>query len=202
LKEEFFEMILGEKITGLRKSRGMSQELLAENSNISLRTIQRIESGETSPRSFTIKALADALGVPVEALTVDDENIEASNDESVALLQQINFSALAGLVVPFSNIFFTTFFWRKNRSATLVDESGRKIISFQLIWTLATLLLVFVIPTIQYSLIGSFVIGRFPPTIVIVYITMLVLNVLCIIQAARQLQRGQSDIYSFVPSLF
>jgi transcriptional regulator with XRE-family HTH domain len=35
-----FEMILGEKITGLRKSRGISQELLAENSNISLRTIQ------------------------------------------------------------------------------------------------------------------------------------------------------------------
>lgn len=52
---------LGKKISELRKQKGLTQEELVEKCNINVRTIQRIEAGETSPRSFTIKTILEAL---------------------------------------------------------------------------------------------------------------------------------------------
>jgi XRE family transcriptional regulator, regulator of sulfur utilization len=195
-------MSLGEEISSLRKSKGISQELLAENSNISLRTIQRIETGAATPRPYTIKTLADALGVPVERLSYFKANSTGLNNGSIAKLRLINFSSLAALLIPFGNILFSVLIWKRNKELPLVDEAGRKIISFQIMWTLGTLLLVFLTPFIQYSIIHSYVIGRFPPTIFIVYIALLVVNLLFTIRTAIQLQKGKFDIYSFVPILF
>lgn len=48
---------LGKRIFELRTSKGFTQEELVEKCNISVRTIQRIESGEVTPRSFTIKTI-------------------------------------------------------------------------------------------------------------------------------------------------
>ncbi len=52
---------LGKKISELRKAKGLTQEELVEKCNLNVRTIQRIESGEVTPRSYTVKALFEAL---------------------------------------------------------------------------------------------------------------------------------------------
>ena len=52
---------LGKKIVELRKSKGLTQEELVEKCNINVRTLQRIESGEVTPRSYTIKTIFSAL---------------------------------------------------------------------------------------------------------------------------------------------
>lgn len=52
----------GKKIADLRKAQGLTQEELVEKCNISVRTLQRIESGEGSPRSYTLRIIFDALG--------------------------------------------------------------------------------------------------------------------------------------------
>jgi transcriptional regulator with XRE-family HTH domain len=52
---------LGKKIVELRKSKGLTQEELVEKCNINVRTLQRIESGEVTPRSYTIKTIFAAL---------------------------------------------------------------------------------------------------------------------------------------------
>ncbi|GMQ23393.1 hypothetical protein Aoki45_00750 [Algoriphagus sp. oki45] len=52
---------LGKKISELRKAKGLTQEELVEKCNLNVRTIQRIEAGEVTPRSYTIKALFEAL---------------------------------------------------------------------------------------------------------------------------------------------
>ena len=52
---------LGKKIAELRRARGLTQEELVEKCNLSVRTLQRIESGEVSPRSHTLKVLFAAL---------------------------------------------------------------------------------------------------------------------------------------------
>jgi len=52
---------LGKKITELRKAKGLTQEELVEKCNISVRTIQRIESGDVTPRSYTVKTILAAL---------------------------------------------------------------------------------------------------------------------------------------------
>jgi len=48
---------LGKKMAELRKAKGLTQEELAEKGNINVRTLQRIESGEVTPRSYTAKVL-------------------------------------------------------------------------------------------------------------------------------------------------
>ncbi|RAI88001.1 helix-turn-helix protein [Algoriphagus yeomjeoni] len=63
---------LGKKISELRKAKGLTQEELVELCNLNVRTIQRIESGEVTPRSYTIKALFEALGfqgIPEQLVT-------------------------------------------------------------------------------------------------------------------------------------
>jgi transcriptional regulator with XRE-family HTH domain len=52
---------LGKKIADLRKSKGFTQEELVEKCNLNIRTIQRIESGEVTPRIYTLKMIFAAL---------------------------------------------------------------------------------------------------------------------------------------------
>lgn len=52
---------LGKKILELRLAKGLTQGELAEKSNLSLRTIQRIELAEVTPRSYTVKLIFSYL---------------------------------------------------------------------------------------------------------------------------------------------
>jgi transcriptional regulator with XRE-family HTH domain len=52
---------LGKKIAELRKAKSFTQEELAEKCNINVRTLQRIESGEVTPRSYTSKLIFTSL---------------------------------------------------------------------------------------------------------------------------------------------
>lgn len=50
----------------LRQNLGLTQAELAERSNVSLRTIQRVEALEVTPRNYTIKAILSCLGYDLE----------------------------------------------------------------------------------------------------------------------------------------
>lgn len=63
---------LGRKILELRKQKGLTQEELVEQCNINVRTIQRIEAGEVTPRSFTLKTILNVLGADLESLKDSD----------------------------------------------------------------------------------------------------------------------------------
>ena len=52
----------------LRNRKGFSQEILAEESGLSLRTIQRIENSENVPRGKTLNLICDVLEIDVEEL--------------------------------------------------------------------------------------------------------------------------------------
>ncbi len=52
----------GSKLIEVRKAKGLTQEEVAEKCKITVRTIQRIESGIVTPRAYTIKIISDALG--------------------------------------------------------------------------------------------------------------------------------------------
>ncbi|EAS18614.1 hypothetical transmembrane protein [Flavobacteria bacterium BBFL7] len=57
---------LGNYIAQLRKEKGLTQEELVELCNINVRTIQRIENGDVTPRSYTIKNILSALGKSID----------------------------------------------------------------------------------------------------------------------------------------
>lgn len=59
---------IAKKIVESRKSKGLSQEELAELSKVNLRTIQRIENNENEPRGKTLILVCDALDLNVEEL--------------------------------------------------------------------------------------------------------------------------------------
>jgi transcriptional regulator with XRE-family HTH domain len=67
---------LGKRIADLRQQKNLTQEDLVEKCNINVRTIQRIEAGEVTPRPSTLKIIVEAL----------DENFDDifSNDEPVS----------------------------------------------------------------------------------------------------------------------
>lgn len=73
---------LGKKISDLRKQKGLTQEDLVERCNINVRTIQRIEAGEVSPRSYTLKTILKALDYDYGDIHLEDiEKISFSNKE-------------------------------------------------------------------------------------------------------------------------
>lgn len=52
----------GQKLMEVRKAKGLTQQDVAERSNVTIRTIQRIESGMVTPRASTIKIISESLG--------------------------------------------------------------------------------------------------------------------------------------------
>ncbi len=54
---------IGNKIHEIRKSKGLTQEELAELSKVNLRTIQRIENNENEPRGNTLNLICDVLEI-------------------------------------------------------------------------------------------------------------------------------------------
>jgi transcriptional regulator with XRE-family HTH domain len=84
---------LGKKISEMRKAKGLTQEELVELCNLNVRTIQRIEAGEVTPRSYTIKALFEALGIK--------ETKEVFGSEQTLTIPKFIYLALAGGILYF-----------------------------------------------------------------------------------------------------
>lgn len=58
----------GKKLAEVRKSKGFTQESLAEKAGLSALTVSYIEQGRQWPRIGTVHKLAKALSVPVDEL--------------------------------------------------------------------------------------------------------------------------------------
>lgn len=73
----------GKKLIEIRKVNGLTQDQLAAKCKITIRTIQRIESGLVMPRAFTSKVLSDVLEFDFLALTnghkVNDSKLKLFN---------------------------------------------------------------------------------------------------------------------------
>ncbi|WP_194850714.1 helix-turn-helix domain-containing protein [Nonlabens antarcticus] len=89
---------LGDYIANLRKEQGLTQEELVELCNINVRTIQRIEAGNVTPRNYTIKNILRALGSSFEDLTeeIHKKPDETKNTEN--LLKNPNHGLLIGVL--------------------------------------------------------------------------------------------------------
>ena len=65
---------LAHALRTLREQRGRSQEALAHDAGLTLRTVQRIERAQANPTWSTVRRIARALGVTLAELVraVDD----------------------------------------------------------------------------------------------------------------------------------
>jgi transcriptional regulator with XRE-family HTH domain len=203
-------MFSAARITALRKSQGLSQEALAEQSGVSLRTIQRVEQGDTVPRGHTVQALAAALGVALVDLHQQPEHKAApllSASEPAAapaalpadpdFLQWLNLSTLSFLILPLLNLVVPWLLWRKRRHRTAhVAELGRRILGFQVLWQVATFFLMLLALGTQLVLYR-----HYHAALPELWMGMLLLtygaNVCTVIYYGAQLRRGQLDVYRY-----
>ena len=120
---------LGNKIQELRKQKGMTQEDLADKTGLSVRTIQRIESGEVDPRSYTLSQIAEALGVKLEELTKEEhkDQKQMPESESRKWLTWLHLSGLFVLLVPPLIIWVL-----KKDEVPEMDKHGRDVMNFQI----------------------------------------------------------------------
>mgnify|MGYP001547175033 CR=1 FL=1 len=126
--------ILAAKIKELRMAKGYSQEYLSDAAQLSLRTVQRMENGETVPRGDTLNRLAKALEVSISELTVP-EQVTTNNKGYLAIK---NLSALIFLVIisfPVLSFVPPLLLWlHKRDQLEEINERGKKILNFQITW--------------------------------------------------------------------
>ncbi|MFS4492924.1 serine hydrolase [Maribacter sp. 2308TA10-17] len=131
-----------------RKLKGYTQEELSERTEVTVRTIQRIEKGDVSPHLQTIKLLASALEIEVsDLLPLENPKEENIQKKWLLLLHSIPF---LGFVIPFANILLPLFLWiHKREDNKLYDIHGAKIINFQISMSLLYVISFIALVTIE-----------------------------------------------------
>jgi uncharacterized Tic20 family protein/DNA-binding XRE family transcriptional regulator len=109
---------LGYKVAELRQLKGLTQEQLAERCEVNPRTVQRIESGEVDPRSYTLQCLSREL----EFNFFSDNN----QNDSIWLVVMHLSSIIPMLIIP-----LLLWSWKKNQSSK-INEQGREVLNFQI----------------------------------------------------------------------
>jgi transcriptional regulator with XRE-family HTH domain len=166
-------MALDQRIAEARKQKGLTQEELADATNLTVRTIQRIESGESMPRSFTIKAIAAALDTNYEALTASpaaeiqppppSPPEESLPDQKTGidkhLLELVCLSCFSFLVIPLLHFLIPAYLLRRAKDASPETVSfGRRLIKKQVYWIVALYFLLLV--AMAYNFIRAAYFGK------------------------------------------
>lgn len=152
-------------IQSYRLEKNLTQAELAEKAGLSLRTIQRIESG-VIPKGFTLKSIARVLEIEPEIITKSKEK-----NLDFIRIKIINLSALSFIIIPFGNIILPSILTYKSEDER-VKSFGKNIISIQIIWTLITSILMIISPFLQ-NLISSKI-----PIFIIVLVLLMLLNII------------------------
>lgn len=109
---------LGHKVAELRQQKGLTQEQLAEKCEVNPRTIQRIESGEVDPRSYTLQCLS-------RELDFDFFKGDEKNDSLWLVILHLS-SIIPLLIIP-----LLLWSWKKSQSSK-IDHQGRLVLNFQI----------------------------------------------------------------------
>ena len=82
--------MLGENIKTLRKQRGMSQEIMAQQLNVVRQTVSKWEQGVSVPDAQMLTRIAEMFEVPVSKLLGESIEAKADTDEIAVQLAILN----------------------------------------------------------------------------------------------------------------
>lgn len=193
-------MKLAAKIAQARKNKGLTQEELADLAKVTVRTIQRIESGDSIPRAYTIRTLAQALGVSFEDLSRPDDTEQLPDDTSTVAIKRdleaekyfltiLCLSCCSYLVIPLVHFLIPVYLLRKSKkNHPTTIAFARKMIRQQVYWVIALCFLL--ILTVAYNFI---VVLHFGGHYLLHYwwtvFTMYLLNAVVIVTHLRRINR-------------
>jgi transcriptional regulator with XRE-family HTH domain len=132
----------------LREEKNLTQTELAEKSGLSLRTIQRIEAGNT-PKGFTLRTLAQTFEIEPEKLISTKQILKLDR------AKLINLASLMGLILPFGGIIFPLILTKKTNDE-INKELGKNIVSVQILLSVSLSFLLIISPFFQKELSLNF----------------------------------------------
>ncbi|CAM1344505.1 helix-turn-helix domain-containing protein [Tenacibaculum amylolyticum] len=124
-------------LKAIRDKKHLTQEELAEQSGLSIRTIQRIEAGQ-EPKGHTAKVLAKTLGLDLSSLNKSHEITDTIN---YSLVKRINLSSAFVSFIPLLNIVLPLIL---NRRYKQNNHLVREIITLQILWSIISTLAFFI----------------------------------------------------------
>ncbi|MFK7953154.1 MAG: DUF4870 domain-containing protein [Ekhidna sp.] len=170
-----------------REQLGYTQIELSKKAGLSLRTIQRLEGSNRQPKGYTLTALASAFNIGPTQLQEKFATLNKAESNDLLSIKKINLLALACFAIPFGNLILPTIVWTKKRQSKLVDEAGRRIINFQIVWSLSLSILLSVSPFLNFIFHSSL------PIILIILFLGLAINLIVICRTAISLNRKNLD---------
>ena len=90
---------LGQTIIKLRQEKQLTQEELVEMCNLNVRTLQRIEAGEVTPRDYTLRSIFNALEFDIDAV--------AGKVQKRAAISRLQLAWIAGVIYFILGLFET-----------------------------------------------------------------------------------------------
>lgn len=186
---------VGTKIKEIRVKKGMSQEELATNSQVSLRTIQRIENNENEPRGKTLQLLCETLDINIEEL------LDYGKHEDRQFLGLFHLSIIIGILFGVGSILIPLILWMtKKDKINGLQRVGARTLNFQIWW----LILMVIIPAIGFVLIfNQGVPGiKAMTSIMLIPIVMMIINaILAMIFAILNFRGKQITYPSIIPMI-
>lgn len=117
---------VGDKIAEIRKRKGMTQDEVAVLANINLRTVQRIENGETEPRGYTLSSICKVLDINIEDI------LDYGKTEDKSFFIYLHLSVIAGCVIPFGDIIVPLILWLNKRDKIVgLNVHGKNLLIFR-----------------------------------------------------------------------
>lgn len=164
------------RLAEYREKSNLTQEELSKKSGVSVRTIQRIESGVT-PKGYTLKALAKALDLQEEALIKKEVTAQQINYKLVNI---INLSSLIVVFIPIANFIVPLLIAIIKKQ---LNPLSKQIITIQIFWSLVMIILFLLGNIINLGSIGNDIIIGF------ILLTM-VANVIMILRNSMELNKN------------
>lgn len=193
----------------------LSQQELAALSGISLRTIQRIERGNSTGSPYVIRTLCKSLDIDLEDLVSDpDHHMEETataipvgsmnpvKDTYDRRLKYINFSALSVLCFPFLNLVLPAvcyFVFKKSLSGVHNTEAAMKILSLQILWSVFVVILMIAISVVDHYLFGIDEVMEIP-LFIWGYLALIILLVLITLKTAGDINY-KKRLLTFIPNI-
>ena len=116
------------KLVEYREMLNLTQEELSKKSGISVRTIQRIESG-IDPKGYTLRTLAEVLGINEVDLIKKKNLVKKANSNLVNL---INLSSLIVVFIPIASFLLPLIITLIKKQ---LNSLTKQIITIQILWT-------------------------------------------------------------------
>jgi len=139
---------IGKNLIYQRKLKGFTQQELSEKTQVTVRTIQRIEKGDVNPHLQTVKLLASVLNIGVDDLLILENPKEENIQKKWLIL--LHSTPFLGFMIPLANILFPLFLWiHKREDNAVYDAHGRKIINFQISMSILYILGLIALLTIE-----------------------------------------------------